>query len=221
MPLPRIEPARKRFTQRREVAKRSPQRLFDELSLFLPSCSASSRLCVNLFRCPSAEIEGHLRTLAPPSPGRYTPNPSRSNHEGEANVRTIGVIEGDGVGPEVLCEALACLERAAPLDDFRYELRRFDLGADRYLRTGEVLPESEVETLRACDAILLGAVGDPRVPPRRPGKRAPAEAPVRLSSIHQPPAGQTLPGCRDPRSGVRDRRRSISLSSARTTRTCM
>ena len=83
----------------------------------------------------------------------------------EANVRTIGVIAGDGVGPEVIREALACLERVAPLGGFEYRLQHFDLGADRYLRTGEVLPESELDALRGVDAILLGAVGDPRVPP--------------------------------------------------------
>ena len=77
---------------------------------------------------------------------------------------TIGVIAGDGVGPEVISEALAVLDatgrRGSP-----FELVRFDLGGERYLRTGEVLPDAEVEDLRRCDAILLGAVGDPRVPP--------------------------------------------------------
>jgi 3-isopropylmalate dehydrogenase len=78
---------------------------------------------------------------------------------------TIGVIAGDGVGPEVVREALGVLERVA--GRARLEIGRvdFDLGAERYLRAGEVLPDAEIERLRACDAILLGAVGDPRVPP--------------------------------------------------------
>ncbi len=75
----------------------------------------------------------------------------------------IGVIRGDGTGPEVVAEGLKVLE--AVRDGFEVVLVEFDLGADRFLRTGEVLPEEELEGLRGCDAILLGAVGDPRVRP--------------------------------------------------------
>jgi 3-isopropylmalate dehydrogenase len=75
----------------------------------------------------------------------------------------IGVIRGDGTGPEVVAEALKVLE--AMRDGFVTELVEFDLGAERYLRTGETLPDEELEQMRGCDAILLGAVGDPRVKP--------------------------------------------------------
>ena len=75
----------------------------------------------------------------------------------------IGVIRGDGTGPEVIAEGLKVLE--AVRDDFAVELVEFDLGADRYLRTGETLPDEDLETMRGLDAILLGAVGDPRVRP--------------------------------------------------------
>ena len=75
----------------------------------------------------------------------------------------IGVIHGDGTGPEVVGEGLKVLE--AVRDGFDVETVEFDLGADRYLRTGEVLPADELEGLRGCAAILLGAVGDPRVRP--------------------------------------------------------
>jgi len=75
----------------------------------------------------------------------------------------IGVIAGDGTGPEVVREGLKVLE--AVRDGFEIELVPFDLGADRYLRTGETLPDEELEGLRSCDAIFLGAVGDPRVKP--------------------------------------------------------
>jgi 3-isopropylmalate dehydrogenase len=75
----------------------------------------------------------------------------------------IGVIRGDGTGPEVVAEALKVLE--AVRDGFDTDLVEFDLGADRYLRTGETLPDEELEQMRGCDAILLGAVGDPRVKP--------------------------------------------------------
>ena len=75
----------------------------------------------------------------------------------------VGVIRGDGTGPEVVGEALKVLE--AVRDGFEIEFVEFDLGAERYLRTGEVLPDDDLEALRGLDAILLGAVGDPRVRP--------------------------------------------------------
>jgi 3-isopropylmalate dehydrogenase len=75
----------------------------------------------------------------------------------------VGVIRGDGTGPEVVGEGLKVLD--AVRDGFDVELVDFDLGADRYLRTGDVLPDEELERLAACDAIFLGAVGDPRVRP--------------------------------------------------------
>jgi len=75
----------------------------------------------------------------------------------------IGVIRGDGTGPEVVREGLKVLD--AVRDGFGVELVEFDLGAERYLRTGEVLPDGELDHLRQMDAILLGAVGDARVKP--------------------------------------------------------
>jgi len=75
---------------------------------------------------------------------------------------TIGVIPGDGTGPEVVAEGLKVLDTVR---DAEVVLIAFDLGADRYLRTGEVLPDEELMRLAGCDAIFLGAVGDPRVRP--------------------------------------------------------
>jgi 3-isopropylmalate dehydrogenase len=75
----------------------------------------------------------------------------------------LGVIAGDGTGPEVVREGLKVLE--AVREGFDVELVTFDLGAARYLRTGETLPDGDLETLRGLDGILLGAVGDPRVKP--------------------------------------------------------
>ena len=77
----------------------------------------------------------------------------------------IAVIGGDGTGPEVAAEGLKVLEAAAKLDGFRYRLEHFDFGGERYLRTGEVLPDGAIDALRAFDAIYLGAVGHPDVPP--------------------------------------------------------
>ena len=78
---------------------------------------------------------------------------------------TIGVIAGDGVGPEVVRHGLAALDAVAKRHDLAFERVAFDLGSARYLKTGEVLPDSVLDDLRRCDAIYLGAVGDPRVPP--------------------------------------------------------
>ncbi len=77
----------------------------------------------------------------------------------------IGVLAGDGVGPEVMAEALEVLSKVGSLEGLLYGLVRFDLGGERFLRTGQVLPDDEIGRLARCDAILLGAVGDPRVPP--------------------------------------------------------
>ena len=69
----------------------------------------------------------------------------------------VGVIGGDGIGPEVVAEALKVVAAAGvSLDCIHY-----DLGADRYIRTGEILPDPVLEELRRTDAILLGAVGPP------------------------------------------------------------
>jgi 3-isopropylmalate dehydrogenase len=75
----------------------------------------------------------------------------------------IGVVPGDGTGPEVVREGVKVLD--AVRDGFDVELVRFDLGGERYLRTGEVLPDDELERIRGLDAILLGAVGHPDVKP--------------------------------------------------------
>ena len=77
----------------------------------------------------------------------------------------IAVIPGDGTGPEVVAEGLKVLAAAARKHNFKYELANFDLGGERYLRTGEVLPETAVSDLSQFDAIYLGAIGHPGVKP--------------------------------------------------------
>jgi len=72
----------------------------------------------------------------------------------------LAVIPGDGIGPEVIAEALKVLNEVVPAA----EITRYDLGAARWHATGELLPESVLGELRQHDAILLGAVGDPSVP---------------------------------------------------------
>jgi 3-isopropylmalate dehydrogenase len=72
----------------------------------------------------------------------------------------LAVIPGDGIGPEVIAEALSVLDEVVP----GVEKTHYDLGAKRYHATGEVLPDGVLEELRGYDAILLGAIGDPSVP---------------------------------------------------------
>ncbi len=74
----------------------------------------------------------------------------------------IAVIGGDGIGPEVVAEAIKVLRVAAT--DVTIETTSYDLGSRRWRRTGEVLPDSVLSELAGQDAILLGAVGDPTVP---------------------------------------------------------
>ncbi len=77
----------------------------------------------------------------------------------------IAVVPGDGIGTEVVAEGLKVLAAVSDRFDVTFETETFDLGAQRYLATGEVLSDSVLDELREYDAILLGAVGDPAVPP--------------------------------------------------------
>ncbi|MEU4528053.1 3-isopropylmalate dehydrogenase [Micromonospora ureilytica] len=73
----------------------------------------------------------------------------------------IAVVAGDGIGPEVVAQARKVLDAVLP----DVQATEYDLGAARWHRTGEVLPDSVLAELAGHDAILLGAVGDPTVPP--------------------------------------------------------
>jgi 3-isopropylmalate dehydrogenase len=79
------------------------------------------------------------------------------------NIR-LAVVAGDGIGPEVVAEGLKVLDVVASSYDVKIEQTPYDLGAARWHRTGEVLPDSVLAEIRGHDAILLGAVGDPTVP---------------------------------------------------------
>jgi len=80
-------------------------------------------------------------------------------------MHNIALIPGDGTGPEVTAEALRVLEAAARVGGFTYETTTLDFGGERYLRTGETLPDGAIDDLRQFDAIFLGAIGHPDVPP--------------------------------------------------------
>ena len=77
----------------------------------------------------------------------------------------IAVIGGDGTGPEVVREGIKVLKAVADKFDFSLNFSDFDFGGDRYLRTGEVLPNNASDELRKFDAIYLGAIGHPDVQP--------------------------------------------------------
>ncbi|MFF3456523.1 3-isopropylmalate dehydrogenase [Streptomyces sp. NPDC002730] len=75
----------------------------------------------------------------------------------------LAVIPGDGIGQEVVAQGLKVLSAVLP-QDVKLETKEYDLGAQRWHRTGETLPDAELESLKNHDAILLGAIGDPSVP---------------------------------------------------------
>ena len=75
----------------------------------------------------------------------------------------IAVLGGDGIGPEVTVEALKVLDAVAGKMGFRYDTREYPYGSEHYLDTGELMPEGIWDELRTYHAILLGAIGDPRV----------------------------------------------------------
>jgi 3-isopropylmalate dehydrogenase len=82
-----------------------------------------------------------------------------------AKTYKIAVMGGDGTGPEVAAEGVKVLKTAAKKFNFNLELTDFDYGGERYLRSGEILPENAVDELKKHDAIFLGAIGHPEVKP--------------------------------------------------------
>jgi 3-isopropylmalate dehydrogenase len=80
-------------------------------------------------------------------------------------MQKVGVIPGDGIGPEVIREARKVLDAVAEKRNLSLEYEEFTLGANHYLKTGEILPDDVLQRLAKKDAILLGAMGDPRVKP--------------------------------------------------------
>jgi 3-isopropylmalate dehydrogenase len=89
----------------------------------------------------------------------------RAGNGGSDRVHVVAHLPGDGVGPEVTEVARACVDAVAGRHGFAVDWRPCELGGRHYLATGEVLPDGALADLRRCDAILLGAVGTPEVPP--------------------------------------------------------
>ena len=77
----------------------------------------------------------------------------------------IAIVGGDGTGPEVVNEGLKVLKTVADQQRFTYETIPYDIGGERYRRSGELLPNSVLQELKKVDAIYLGAIGDPQIKP--------------------------------------------------------
>lgn len=77
----------------------------------------------------------------------------------------IALIPGDGIGPEVIHEGVKVINKVSELYNFNIEWIEYENGADHYLKTGELLSEDTLNEIKKCDAIYLGALGDPRVEP--------------------------------------------------------
>ena len=92
---------------------------------------------------------------------RTCPWPTATGRRLPSTAMRLAVIPGDGIGPEVVAEGLKVLREVVS----DVETTTYDLGAGRWHRTGELIPDSVISELRGQDAILLGAVGDPSVPP--------------------------------------------------------
>ncbi len=80
-------------------------------------------------------------------------------------VYEIGVIPGDGIGPEVINEGLKVLNSISKKLGIKFNFTKYDFGGDRYLKTGEILPDEALLEFRQMDAIYLGAIGHPGVKP--------------------------------------------------------
>lgn len=105
-----------------------------------------------------------LRKIDPHRGISVPPVEHRPTMKGMTRNIDLAVIPGDGIGPEVVAEGLKVLNAVTAGTDTDIRTTTYDLGAARWHRTGEVLPDEELESIKQHDAILLGAVGDPSVP---------------------------------------------------------
>ena len=80
-------------------------------------------------------------------------------------MKHLAIVPGDGIGKEVIDVGLRVLDAVSEVSSFDYDGEMFDIGSDRYLRTGELLTEEDIDDLRKKDVIYFGAIGDPRVKP--------------------------------------------------------
>ncbi|MCB9464841.1 MAG: 3-isopropylmalate dehydrogenase [Candidatus Eisenbacteria bacterium] len=110
----------------------------------------------------------HSSRSASPSSGDSEPEGSdplefADEFGGSLKTYRIAVLPGDGIGPEVTTEAVRVLDAAAESLGLAFEKTHYPHGAEHYLSTGETFPDEVIEEMRGYDAILLGAIGDPRI----------------------------------------------------------
>jgi 3-isopropylmalate dehydrogenase len=91
------------------------------------------------------------------------PSPERQDHMSKTH--KIGVIPGDGTGPEVVAEGIKALKAVSKRCGVKFDFNEFPLGGDQYLKKGTLLPDEVIEELKGTDAIYLGAIGHPDVKP--------------------------------------------------------
>jgi 3-isopropylmalate dehydrogenase len=80
-------------------------------------------------------------------------------------VKHFAIVPGDGIGKEVIAAGMEVLDAVSEISSFEYDGEFFDIGSDRYLKTGELLTDADIDALSKKDAIYFGAIGDPRVKP--------------------------------------------------------
>jgi len=89
----------------------------------------------------------------------------KKNYKGEKRMYNIALIPGDGIGPEIIKEGKKVIDAASYRYGIKINWTEYPFGAEHYLKTGELLPDSALKEMEDMDAIYLGAVGDPRVKP--------------------------------------------------------
>ncbi len=99
------------------------------------------------------------------TPTSTTAKTSQSKQNPKKTSYKIAVIAGDGTGPEVVKEGLKVLNQASKKHNFKLDFVYYDLGGERFKKTGEILPESVLAELKEADSIFLGAIGHPDVKP--------------------------------------------------------
>ncbi|MBP3386282.1 MAG: 3-isopropylmalate dehydrogenase, partial [Candidatus Methanomethylophilaceae archaeon] len=80
-------------------------------------------------------------------------------------MKHLAIVPGDGIGKEVIAAGMDVLDAVSEVSSFQYDAEFFDIGSDRYLKTGELLTDEDISGLKSKDAIYFGAIGDPRVKP--------------------------------------------------------
>jgi 3-isopropylmalate dehydrogenase len=116
-----------------------------------------------------SDVQGKRESLAE-TPEQHSGHPPRPLVEltetpGEMKTYEIGIVAGDGIGPEVTREGLKALEAVAEIEGFKYQLVDYPYNSEHYLKTGELVPDSIIQEWSTLDAVLLGAIGHPDVEP--------------------------------------------------------